>query len=122
VARLTGPDGLVWAKSGWSWGVLANDDHAAFMMSRDITPSSPAMQADAFVLHFDTAMGLAADGNTTVAAECDLFTGGLTFRFGHGRLADHTLDLIVWHSVLHETDDGDLAPGLGPLVVEDEEE
>jgi hypothetical protein len=51
-------------------------------------------------------------------ADFALYTGGLTIAPRFGDYAGHTLTLVVWHGVLHETESGDIAPGFGAFTAE----
>jgi hypothetical protein len=57
---------------------------------------------------------LFAKGGLDLQGETSLYTGGLAFRFGFGDYAGHTLAMIAWHSVLHVTEAGDVAPASAP--------
>lgn len=52
----------------------------------------------------------------------DRYVGGAVLRLAGGV----TITLVLWHGVLHLTESGDVAPGMGPvdvnLVVEEEED
>ena len=50
--------------------------------------------------------------------EAERYSGGVKL---HLALGLFTLTFAVWHSILHETPGGDVAPGFGPLEVELEE-
>jgi hypothetical protein len=51
-------------------------------------------------------------------AKFSVYSGGLVIEPLFGRFAGHKLRLAVWHSVMHKTESGDLAPGLGGFDVE----
>jgi hypothetical protein len=44
-----------------------------------------------------------------IVGSCDLYSGGLVFKFGFGDYQGHTLTMIAWHGVLHETQTGHIA-------------
>jgi hypothetical protein len=44
------------------------------------------------------------------------------FKFGFGDYQGHTLTMIAWHGVLHETQTGHIAPGFGGFEVVGDEE
>jgi hypothetical protein len=113
IARLTDPDGKTIYKTGWSWHFIENDEQAVFAVYlRESGAGSPSLAVDApIVLTF-------AKHAPSLTAECSLYTGGLTIRFGFGEYAGHTLAMLAWHSVLHETESGDVAPGFGAFVAE----
>jgi hypothetical protein len=108
VMGLTDAEGeTVWRGRGWSWEIVENDEEAVFAVGRkEQGAGNPAVYMDApLVLSFAKEMPL--------EAECDLYTGGLVFRLGFGDYEGQTLTMVAWHSVLHETESGDFAPGLG---------
>jgi hypothetical protein len=39
------------------------------------------------------------------------------FELNVGEYAGHTVELAIWHGLLHETASGDIAPGFGPLEI-----
>jgi hypothetical protein len=69
-------------------------------------------------VHVDAPLVLVFHKGTKPTAEFELFSGGIVMRPKFGDYAGRTLTLIQHHSVLHLTEDGDMAPGFGPFEVE----
>lgn len=113
VMRLTDPDGkTLWHKTGWSWYLTENEEEAMFAVNlTEQGAGNPSLAVDAPIV-------LAFSKRVKLHAEPSLYTGGLSFRFAFGDYAGHTLALIAWHSVLHVTETGDVAPGFGEFVGE----
>jgi len=115
--QLTGPaNETVWNRQGWSWDLVEDATRAVLVISlREQGAGNPALFVDApVVLSFAKDMDL--------STECSAYSGGLSFKFGFGDYAGHTLTMLHWHSLLHETDSGDVAPGLGEFKVNAEGE
>jgi hypothetical protein len=82
VMELANPNGeLLWRKRGWSWNLVEDNDEAMFAVAlREQHGGNPSMYADApLVLSF-------VKGSMEMSGDCDLYSGGLVFRFGFRRL------------------------------------
>jgi len=95
---------------GWNCEDDENDERFVFTLARtEQGAGNPAVYVrPKLVLSFNKSIPLTGG--------CDQYTGGLVFKLGFGDYKGHTLTLLAWHSVLHETESGDLAPGFGPLA------
>jgi hypothetical protein len=115
VMQLTDPDGRqVWHKSeAWSWEIVEDDERVVFTVARS------EQDAGNPVVFVDAPLVLVFLKDSPLSAECSLYSGGLVFRPGFGDYDGYTLTLVAWHGVWHETESGDVAPGLGPFTVTD---
>ncbi len=53
--------------------------------------------------------------------DADRYSSGVRLRLGSGPLNGHTLTIAFWQSIQHETESGDVAPGLGEFSASLEE-
>lgn len=117
VATLKDPAGAVlWRKTGWSWHSAKTDDSFIFTTAKE-----PEQGAGNPAVHIDAPIVLVLHRDVPLTAVCKLYSGGLIFTPGFGDYCDHTLTLVAWHSIMHVTPSGDIAPGLGGFRVEVQE-
>jgi hypothetical protein len=111
VIGLHAPDGeLLWVKNGWDWGYVEDEDRALFVIAGTEQGSgNPAVFVDAPI-------ALSFAKGTELIGECSLYAGGLVFKLAFGDYADHMLTVLLWHSMWHKTDSGDIAPGFGSFT------
>jgi hypothetical protein len=110
IVFLETPDSeLLLRAHGWSWDVVEDDKQAVLVVSgTEGCAGNPVIYKDApLVLSFVKSRDL--------TDQCSLYTGGLVLKSLFGDYHDHTLTLLVWHSVWHETESGDIAPGFAPF-------
>jgi hypothetical protein len=94
----------------------ADDRYIVLVLNQldEQTAGNPLVMIDApLVLAFSRAAAMARPE----VLRAETYSGGARLHLGFGPLNGKTLTLVFWHGILHETETGDIAPGLGPVQV-----
>jgi hypothetical protein len=106
--RFRGEDKEVTYRHGWQEYLRVEDDEGR----RDVLVVTQHEQALGYGVMYEEAPFVLAISPGELDA--DRFTGGVRLRSPFGTV----LDIAVWHSVLHQTPSGDIAPGFRAFTAE----
>jgi hypothetical protein len=115
--RLTGPGGeLLWHREGQLAQALTGEDEGWRKTILVVNRMHEQMAGNPLA-YVEAPLVLTLWHDERFRLDADLYSAGVRVRFWFGPLVGHVLTVVLWRSVYHSTESGDLAPGLGGFDV-----